>query len=105
EIMDRIYKNVMSKVSEMSTLQRLLFNMAYKYKVQQLEHGADTPICNTMVFKRISMLLGGRVRLMLSGGAPLSPDTHRFIKFLIVPQDVLGHHSFALSSNCETGLR
>ncbi|XP_053341832.1 long-chain-fatty-acid--CoA ligase 4b [Clarias gariepinus] len=85
EIMDRIYKNVMSKVTEMSTLQRVLFNMAYRYKVQQLEHGADTPICNTMVFRRVSMMLGGCVRLMLSGGAPLSPDTHRFIKVCFCP--------------------
>ncbi|KAF7689044.1 long-chain-fatty-acid--CoA ligase 4b [Silurus meridionalis] len=110
EIMDRIYKNVMSKVSEMSTLQRVLFNMAYKYKVQQLEHGADTPICNTMVFKRISMLLGGRVRLMLSGGAPLSPDTHRFIKVCFCPVSIgygltetCGAATISVFSDCTTG--
>ncbi|XP_058238791.1 long-chain-fatty-acid--CoA ligase 4b [Hemibagrus wyckioides] len=96
EIMDRIYKNVMSKVAEMSTLQRMLFNMAYKYKVQQLEHGADTPICNTLVFKRVSLLLGGCVRLMLSGGAPLSPDTHRFIKVCFCPVGI----GYGLTETC-----
>lgn len=85
EIMDRIYKNVMSKVAEMNTLQRMMFNMAFKYKLQQLEQGANTPICNMVVFKRVSMLLGGDVRLMLSGGAPLSADTHSFIKVCFCP--------------------
>ncbi|XP_060768935.1 long-chain-fatty-acid--CoA ligase 4b [Neoarius graeffei] len=99
EIMDRIYKNVMSKVAEMSILQRVLFNMAYKYKVQQLEHGADTPICNKVVFKRVSMLLGGGVRLMLSGGAPLSPDTHHFIKVCFCPILI----GYGLTETCGAG--
>ncbi|XP_053474375.1 long-chain-fatty-acid--CoA ligase 4b [Ictalurus furcatus] len=96
EIMDRIYKNVMSKVAQMNTLQRMLFNMAYKYKVQQLEHGADTRIFNMMVFKRVSMLLGGCVRLMLCGGAPLSPDTHRFIKVCFCPIGI----GYGLTETC-----
>ncbi|XP_047665046.1 long-chain-fatty-acid--CoA ligase 4b [Tachysurus fulvidraco] len=96
EIMDRIYKNVMNKVAEMSTFQRMLFNMAYKYKIQQLEHGADTPICNMLVFKRVSMLLGGCVRLMLSGGAPLSPDTHCFIKACFCPVAI----GYGLTETC-----
>uniref|UniRef100_A0A8B9HQ13 long-chain-fatty-acid--CoA ligase n=1 Tax=Astyanax mexicanus TaxID=7994 RepID=A0A8B9HQ13_ASTMX len=85
EIMDRIYKNVMGKVCEMSMVQRTLFRMAFKYKLQQLENGANTPICDTLVFKRVCALLGGSVRLMLSGGAPLSALTHRFINVCFCP--------------------
>jgi len=36
----------------------------------------DTPFLNKTLFRKIRYFLGGRVRLMLSGGAPLSPDTH-----------------------------
>ena len=33
-----------------------------------------------IVFNKIRALVGGKVRLMASGGAPLSPETHDFIR-------------------------
>ncbi|KAF2979256.1 hypothetical protein EK904_004281 [Melospiza melodia maxima] len=36
EIMDRIYKNVMNKVNEMTSFQRNLFILAYNYKMEQI---------------------------------------------------------------------
>ncbi|KAK5868241.1 hypothetical protein PBY51_009273 [Eleginops maclovinus] len=79
EIMDRIYKNVMAKVEEMSCLQRTLFILAYNYKLEQLSKGYSTPLCDKLVFRKVRSLLGGRTRVLLSGGAPLSAITQRFM--------------------------
>ncbi|XP_070827273.1 long-chain-fatty-acid--CoA ligase 3a [Chaetodon trifascialis] len=79
EIMDRIYKNVMNKVEEMNFFQRTLFILAYNYKLEQLAKGKSTPLCDKLVFKKIRSVLGGRIRALLSGGAPLSAATQRFI--------------------------
>ncbi|XP_060935077.1 long-chain-fatty-acid--CoA ligase 4 [Limanda limanda] len=79
EIMDRISKNVMSKVQEMNFIQKTLFTLGYKYKLGQIKNGYDAPICNALLFRKVKKLLGGRVRMMLSGGAPLSPATQRFM--------------------------
>nr|XP_057936591.1 long-chain-fatty-acid--CoA ligase 3a isoform X2 [Doryrhamphus excisus] len=79
EIMDRIYKNVMAKVEEMNHSQRTLFTLAYNYKLEQIGQGHGTPLCDRLVFKKVRSLLGGRVRLMFSGGAPLSAATQRFM--------------------------
>ncbi|XP_072451498.1 long-chain-fatty-acid--CoA ligase 4 isoform X2 [Chiloscyllium punctatum] len=79
EIMDRIYKNVMSKVQEMNYLQRTLFKLGYDYKLEQIKRGYDAPLCSMILFKKVKALLGGNVRMMLSGGAPLSPQTQRFM--------------------------
>ncbi|XP_048400230.1 long-chain-fatty-acid--CoA ligase 4 isoform X2 [Stegostoma tigrinum] len=79
EIMDRIYKNVMSKVQEMNYLQRTLFKLGYDYKLEQIKKGYDAPLCSMILFKRVKALLGGNIRMMLSGGAPLSPQTQRFM--------------------------
>ncbi|XP_008276356.1 long-chain-fatty-acid--CoA ligase 4 [Stegastes partitus] len=79
EIMDRINKNVMSKVQEMSFIQKTLFTLGYKYKLEQIKRGYDAPLCNALLFRKVKKLLGGRVRMMLSGGAPLSPVTQRFM--------------------------
>uniref|UniRef100_A0A8D0ASG7 long-chain-fatty-acid--CoA ligase n=1 Tax=Sander lucioperca TaxID=283035 RepID=A0A8D0ASG7_SANLU len=79
EIMDRIYKNVMTKVEEMNCVQRTLFILAYNYKLEQLAKGYSTPLCDKLVFRKIRSLLGGRTRVLLSGGAPLSATTQRFM--------------------------
>jgi len=44
--MDRIYKNVMSKVQEMNYIQRTLFKIGYDYKLEQIKRGYDAPLCN-----------------------------------------------------------
>lgn len=49
EIMDRIYKNVMTKVEEMNCVQRTLFILAYNYKLEQLAKGYSTPLCDKYV--------------------------------------------------------
>lgn len=48
----------------------VLFNLQSKHCVIRL--------CS-LLFRKVKKLLGGRVRMMLSGGAPLSPDTQRFM--------------------------
>uniref|UniRef100_A0A673A205 long-chain-fatty-acid--CoA ligase n=1 Tax=Sphaeramia orbicularis TaxID=375764 RepID=A0A673A205_9TELE len=79
EIMDRIYKNVMTKVEEMNSVQRTLFILAYNYKLEQLAKGYSTPLCDRFVFRKVRSLLGGQTRVLLSGGAPLSAATQRFM--------------------------
>lgn len=83
EIMDRIYKNVMTKVEEMSKFQRTLFVLAYNYKMEQISKGYSTPLCDRFVFRRVRALLGGHTRLLLSGGAPLSAATQRFMNICL----------------------
>ncbi|XP_041111618.1 long-chain-fatty-acid--CoA ligase 4-like isoform X2 [Polyodon spathula] len=79
EIMDRIFKNVMCKVQEMNYVQRTLFKLGYNYKLEQITRGYDAPLCNMLLFNKVKALLGGNVRMMLCGGAPLSPATQRFM--------------------------
>ncbi|XP_044147420.1 long-chain-fatty-acid--CoA ligase 3 [Bufo gargarizans] len=79
EIMDRIYKNVMSKVAAMSPVQKGLFSLAYNYKMKQISRGYSTPLSDRIVFRKVRKLLGGKMRVLLSGGAPLSAATQRFM--------------------------
>uniref|UniRef100_A0A8C8J1Z4 long-chain-fatty-acid--CoA ligase n=1 Tax=Oncorhynchus tshawytscha TaxID=74940 RepID=A0A8C8J1Z4_ONCTS len=83
EIMDRIYKNVMTKVEEMSSVQRTLFVLAYNYKMEQITKGYKTPLCDSLVFRKVRSLLGGHMRVLLSGGAPLSAATQRFMNICL----------------------
>lgn len=41
--------------------------------------GLEKLIWSFLVFRKVRAILGGRIRFILSGGAPLSADTQRFI--------------------------
>jgi long-chain acyl-CoA synthetase len=60
-----------------------LFNWAYNYRLDAMRRGESTPILDFIVYRKIRKMLGGRVRLMFSGGAPLSPETNDFIRVCI----------------------
>ena len=56
--------------------------MAYlfEYKIKWTRRGFGTPIANALVFNKMKSVIGGRLIVMLSGGAPLSDEEHEFIR-------------------------
>lgn len=54
-----------------------------------------------MIFSKVTSLLGGRVRLILSGGAPLSPDTHEQIKNILCANVIQGY-GLTETTSCAT---
>lgn len=43
-----------------------------------------SPMWDRLVFNKIKEKLGGRVRLMVSGASPLSPDIMEFLKMYVL---------------------
>lgn len=82
-ILDRISKGINDKVNNGSPLQKVIFKFAYNYKAKWYRRGYKTPILDALIFKKVAKLMGGRVRLMISGGAPLSADTHEQIRLCL----------------------
>ncbi|KAH3813357.1 fatty acid CoA ligase Acsl3-like [Dreissena polymorpha] len=99
-IMDRLYKGVWDKVKSGSPFSRALFQFAYDYKRNSLEKGYDTPLFNKILFSKIQLLLGGRLRMMLSGGAPLSEKTQRFMNICFCCPVLQG---YGLTETCGAG--
>lgn len=79
EIMERMRKALLQAVNEASFVRQNAFHYAYNYKLGCVEKGQDTPWLNKLIFKTTRGLLGGKVRAMLSGGAPLDKQTQRFM--------------------------
>lgn len=75
-ILERIYKSIVDTMRRQGWAAEELFHYFVQYKVKWADRGFDTPLLNKTLFRKIRYFVGGRVRLMLSGGAPLSPDTH-----------------------------
>ncbi|KAJ6721565.1 LONG CHAIN ACYL-COA SYNTHETASE 7 PEROXISOMAL-LIKE ISOFORM X1 [Salix viminalis] len=78
---NRIYAGIMNAVKASGGLRERLFNAAYNAKKQALLNGKNpSPMWDRLVFNKIKDRLGGRVRLMVSGASPLSPDVLEFLR-------------------------
>jgi len=102
-ILDRIYKGIIEKVSDGSTLQKTLFKFAFEYKRKWMERGFQTPLLNMLVFKKTRALMGGHIRFILCGGAPLSPETHTLIK-ICLSEVVLQGYGLTETSSCGSAM-
>ncbi|XP_019249337.1 PREDICTED: long chain acyl-CoA synthetase 8 [Nicotiana attenuata] len=84
-ILDRVRDGVMKKVEEKGGSAKKLFNIAFNRRLAAIEGswfgawGLEKQIWDIVIFKKVRAVLGGDIRFMLCGGAPLSGDTQRFI--------------------------
>lgn len=90
-ILDRISKGINDKVNNGSPLQKVIFQFAYQYKQKWTRRGYSTPFLDFLIFKKIAQLMGGRVRAIISGGAPLSADTHEQIRLCLCVEVCQGY--------------
>ena len=82
-ILDRIYKGVTEQIRRKSSFVQDLVNMCINYRLECINRGEITPIMDRLIFRSIRSLVGGRVRAIMSGGAPLAPDTHDYLKSVL----------------------
>jgi len=99
-IMDRIYKGVYELVQKQGAVWRALFEAIYDYKKKKYLNGYDTPFFNRSILKLFRRNLGGKVRLLLCGGAPLSADTQLFMNIIFCCPVGQG---YALTETCGGG--
>ncbi|XP_078312564.1 long-chain-fatty-acid--CoA ligase 4-like [Crassostrea virginica] len=99
-IMDRLYKGVWEKVNMGGSFSKALFEWAYEYKKSRIEKGYHTPLLDKYIFSKVSTVLGGRIRMMLSGGAPLSEKTQRFMNICFRCPVLQG---YGLTETCGAG--
>ena len=89
-IFERIYGRIQRQLEKGSAFSRALFQLAVRVGWQRFEHhqGRSSwhpsqllwPLLNGLVARKILARLGGHLRLVISGGAALSPAiAHRFI--------------------------
>ncbi|XP_071952898.1 long-chain-fatty-acid--CoA ligase 5-like isoform X2 [Antedon mediterranea] len=81
-VLNRIYDKVMGQVNSASWLKKKMFYMALNSKRKALERGEicfDT-IWDKLVFKKIQLMLGGQLRMMIAAAAPLSPEKMLFFR-------------------------
>ncbi|KAF5442520.1 hypothetical protein F2P56_035167 [Juglans regia] len=88
-ILDRVRDGVLKKVNAKGGLAKKLFDLAYARRLSAVNgswfgaFGLEKAVWDFLVFRKVRAILGGRIRFVLSGGAPLSGDTQRFINICL----------------------
>jgi len=100
-ILDRIFKGIQENVRKKGDFSQKLFDFCVKYKKAATDRGEQTPIMDRLIFRAIRRLIGGNVRYILTGGAPLSPETHDYIR-LCMGCPVLQGYGLTETSACAT---
>lgn len=87
-LMEKIYARIAEQIHTSTGLKRILgqwaFSLAKNYHNtlwQRIVH----PIANLLVYKKFREALGGHLRVVICGGAPLNPQLQRFFDYVGVP--------------------
>ncbi|KAJ1367631.1 hypothetical protein KIN20_028580 [Parelaphostrongylus tenuis] len=80
-VLNRLYDKVMSEVNK-SFVKKMLFNIAINYKKREMQNFVirNNGFFDKIVFKKVREGMGGHVRLMITGSAPLSENVLTFVR-------------------------
>ncbi|TVU12478.1 hypothetical protein EJB05_46128, partial [Eragrostis curvula] len=94
-VLDRIYSGLTAKISSGGILKKTLFNLAYKLKLDSMrkgiKHEKAAPFFDKLVFSKVKERLGGKLRIIVSGGAPLAAPVEEFLRVVTCAHVVQGY--------------
>ena len=99
-IFDRVYAGV-TAVMKSSKVKSFLYNWGYGAKLKALEGGASYTtaawLFDKILFKKVAAKLGGRVKVIVSGAAPLAKHVEEFLRVTMCCGVVQG---YGLTETC-----
>nr|WDA53428.1 long-chain acyl-CoA synthase 1 [Erycina pusilla] len=100
-VFERVYEGILKALEELRPLRRLIFNLLYKHKLHWMRlgysHKTASPLADFLAFSKVKARLGGRVRLLVAGGAPLSSEIEEFLRVTSCAYMVQG---YGLTETC-----
>jgi long-chain acyl-CoA synthetase len=83
-LFNKFYDGIMSKVQALTGLKKKLADWAIASKIKKLESSGDPTdrIYDRLVFNKFKEAIGGNVRMMITGSAPISKDVINFLKIV-----------------------
>lgn len=95
-VLEKVYERIQASVADMKPARRAVFNWAVntgreyaraKYRKLRISPGlrARHALANALVMKKLRARVGGRIRWLGSGGAPLAPEIAEFFTAMGMP--------------------
>jgi len=80
KIWDILKKGVEDQVGKTSPLKQFVFKVAFIGRYWAVNQGRDVPLLKCLVLNKLADTLGGRLKMGLSGGGPISAEVQTFIR-------------------------
>eukprot|EP00928_Gymnodinium_smaydae_P030282 TRINITY_DN22560_c0_g3_i1.p1 TRINITY_DN22560_c0_g3~~TRINITY_DN22560_c0_g3_i1.p1 ORF type:complete len:720 (-),score=92.91 TRINITY_DN22560_c0_g3_i1:373-2490(-) len=98
-VLEKIYQAVQARRSQLGLLGKKLFNMGLKSGHRHFSRGqvGANRLLNGIVFKKVQKLVGGRLKAVITGSAPLSPEIQKYIQTVL---DVPVRQGYGLTETC-----
>lgn len=90
KIWDILKKGVEANIGG-SAVKSWLFNVAFAARSHAVVQGRDTPLFNAILFSKLRAMLGGRMRLAVTGGGPCNSEVQSFIRTAFMMPLVQGY--------------
>ena len=102
-LLDRIIKGVTQAVEKQGWLKSTIFSslVAYKFWLDYIPFTSS--VLNYFIFQKVKDELGGELKRVVVGGAPLSPQTHNTFRAIFGVSLQIGYGSTETAS-CATGM-
>lgn len=100
-VLERIYTGLQAKLSSGGFLKNKLFNLAYNYKLCNMQkgykHDEAATLFDRIIFSKVKQGLGGKVRIVLSGAAPLATHVESYLRVVTCAHVLQG---YGLTETC-----
>ncbi|NXY63984.1 ACSL5 ligase, partial [Callaeas wilsoni] len=99
-LLNRIYDKIQSGAN--TPIKRCLLNVAVFMKMAEIKQGIfrNDSIWDKLVFKSIQETMGGRLRIMVTGAAPISPSVLTFLRAVLGCQIFEAYGQTECSAGC-----
>ncbi|XP_076003841.1 long-chain-fatty-acid--CoA ligase 1a isoform X1 [Genypterus blacodes] len=103
-LLNRMFDRVFSQAN--TPLKRWLLDFAFRRKEAELRSGVvrQDSMWDKLIFRKIQASLGGRVRLMITGAAPVSPTVLTFLRAALGCQFYEGYGQTECTAGCSMSM-
>ncbi|XP_074649293.1 long-chain-fatty-acid--CoA ligase 1-like [Tubulanus polymorphus] len=104
-LLNRVYDQVMASVNS-SILKKTIFNLAMKRKEAELRSGIirNDSVWDKLAFRKVQQILGGKLKLITTGSAPLSEKVLNFIRCAAGCAVIEGYGQTESAAICSLGI-
>ncbi|NXX51006.1 ACSL5 ligase, partial [Tricholaema leucomelas] len=99
-LLNRVYDKIQSGAN--TSVKRSLLNLAIMMKTAEIKQGIirNDSIWDLLVFKKVQETMGGKVRIMVTGAAPISPSVLMFLRATLGCQIFEAYGQTECSAGC-----